>query len=96
MHRIISNRGRHIGLYAGGGVFLGCERYDPQKRLPGYIVTGLGDYGFLYGINPAVEMELFFSRQACIIIRGSLPINFSSPLRKVRYDIGIGARLNLF
>ena len=96
MFRVVSNRGRHIGLYAGGGVFLGCELYDPQKRLPEYIVTGLGDCGFLYGINPAVEMELFFSRQTCIIIRGSLPINFSSPLGKVRYDIGIGARLNLF
>ena len=49
MHRIISNRGRHIGLYAGGGVFLGCELYDPQKRLPDYIVTGLGKKKILIG-----------------------------------------------
>ena len=96
MFRVVSNRGRHIGLYAGGGVFLGCELYDPQKRLPGYIVTGLGDCGFLYGICPAAELELFFSRQACILIRCGMPINFSSPLSKVRYDIGIGARFNLF
>ena len=95
MHRIISNRGRHIGLYAGGGVFLGCELYDPQKRLPEYIVTGLGDFGFLYGIYPAVELELFISRQTCILIRSGLPVNFSSPLSKVRYTTGIGARFNL-
>lgn len=95
MYRIISTRGRHVCLYAGGGVFLGCEMYDPQKRLPGYIETGLGDWGFLYGINPAVEVEIFFCRQACIVIRCGLPINFSSPLSKVRYNTGIGARFNL-
>lgn len=95
MHRIVSNRGRHIGLYAGGGIFLGCELYDPQKRFPQYIVTGLGDWGFLYGIYPAAELELFVSRQTCIIVRCGLPVNFSSPLSKVRYNAGIGARFNL-
>ena len=95
MHRIVADRGRHACLYAGGGVFLGCELYDPQKKLPDYIVTGLGDWGFLYGVCPAVELELFVSKTICILIRGGIPINFSSPLSNVRFTTGIGARFNI-
>lgn len=96
MHRIVADRGRYACLYAGGGIFLGCELYDPQKKLPQYIVTGLGDWGFLYGVYPAVELELFVSKTICILIRGGMPINFCSPLSNVRFTTGIGARLNLF
>ena len=96
MHRIVATRGRHVGLYAGGGVFLGCELYDPQNRVPSYIDTGLGDWGFLYGLSAALELELFVSRQTCILIRCAVPVNFSSPLSKVRVNSGIGARVNLF
>ena len=96
MHRIVADRGRHTCLYAGGGVFLGCEFYDPQKKLPDYIVTGLGDWGFLYGICPAVEFEVFVSKTICILIRGGIPINFSSPLSNIRFTTGIGARFNIY
>ena len=96
MHRIVADRGRHTCLYAGGGVFLGCEFYDPQKKLPDYIATGLGDWGFLYGICPAVEFEVFVSKTICILIRGGIPINFSSPLSNIRFTTGIGARFNIY
>lgn len=95
LYRIVSDRGRHICLYAGGGVFLGCEIYDPAGRLPGYIVTGLGDCGFLYGITGSVDMEVFVTRRFAIVLKGRLPVNFSSPLSKVRYNAGIAARFNI-
>ena len=95
MHRLACTRSRNLSLYAGGGTFIGYEFYDPKKRLPEYIDTGLPVGNFLYGINAMAEVEFFFHRIIALVVYAELPVNFSSPLSKVRYRAGAGIRINL-
>ena len=95
MHRLISSRSRSVSLYAGGGVFIGYEFYDPSDRLPEYINTGLPAGSFLYGLHAGAEGEFFISRTAALVVYASIPVNFSSPVGKVRYKAGAGIRINL-
>ena len=95
MHRLVSSRSRSVSLYAGGGVFIGYEFYDPSGTLPEYINTGLPSGSFLYGIHGGIEGEFFFTRQTALVIYSNIPVNFSSPIQKVRYKLGAGVRINL-
>lgn len=94
-HRLVGTRSRNVSLYAGGGVFIGYEFYDPKKELPQYIDTGLPVGNFLYGITASIEGEFFILRNVALVAYGELPVNFSSPLSKVRYRVGAGIRINL-
>ena len=95
MHRLIATKSRSICLYAGGGAFIGYEFYDPRKRLPEHIDTRLPVGNFLYGVNAGAEAEFFFIRTVALVVYAELPVNFSSPLSKVRYRVGAGIRINL-
>jgi hypothetical protein len=95
MHRLACTRSRNVSLYAGGGVFIGYEIYDPLKKLPKYINTGLPAGNFLYGINANIEGEFFILKRLALVVYAELPVNFSSPLSKVRYRAGAGIRINL-
>lgn len=95
LHRLTGTRSRSVNLYLGGGAFVGYEFYDPQKKLPEYIDTGLPIGNFLYGINATVDGEFFILRTVALVVYAELPINFSSPLSKVRYRAGLGIRINL-
>ena len=95
MYRLACTRSRNLSFYAGGGAFIGYEFYDPKKRLPGYIDTGLPVGNFLYGISAVSEVEFFFLRTVALVVYAELPVNFSSPLSKVRYRAGAGIRINL-
>ena len=95
LHRLACTRSRNLSLYAGGGAFIGYEFYDPKGRLPEYIDTGLPVGNFLYGVNAVTEAEFFFIRTVALVVYAELPVNFSSPLSKVRYRAGAGIRINL-
>lgn len=95
MHRLVSTRSRSVSLYAGGGAFIGYEFYDPTKHLPEFIDTKLPSGTFLYGIFPEVEGEFFFCRKVAFVVYAKIPVNFSSPLGKVRFRAGAGLRINL-
>ena len=95
MYRLACTRSRSLNLYAGGGAFIGYEFYDPSKRLPEHIDTRLPVGNFLYGVNAVSEVEFFFLRTVALVVYAELPVNFSSPLSKVRYRAGAGIRINL-
>lgn len=95
MCRVAGTRNRIINLYMGGRIFLGTEISDPWSRLPDYLVTGLADYKFLYGLTPAIAMELFISTRCAFTLGAALPVNFSSPISNVHYEAGLGFKVLL-
>ena len=96
LYRIISNRSRSICFYGGGGAFIGYEVYDPGKKVPSHLSINLPEGGtFLYGIDPYLELESFVKRNIAVTLGLSSPINFSSPLSKVRPKLSLGIRIDL-
>lgn len=95
LYRVIGTRSRSINLYVGGGAFLGYEAYDPFKKLPSYINTGLGSGAFLYGIHAKAEAEFFIAKKLAVVLSGRFPINFSSPLSNLNVNLMAGLRLNI-
>ena len=95
MYRVAATRSRAFNLYAGAGVFLGWEFYDPQKTLPDFISSSLSEGAFLYGVNPKIQAELFFTRRMAVILSGSAPINFTSSCAWIQPYGSFGLRLDL-
>lgn len=95
MHRLASVRSRAFSLYGGCGAFIGYELYDPAGRLPGNIVTGLGDGAFIYGIDPGIEAEVFLSRRLAFTAGCTMPLTFGSVSRWLRINATAGLRLNI-
>ena len=95
MYRVAATRNRAVNLYLGGGAFIGYEAYDPFTKLPDYIDTGLGNGSFLYGIQAGFSTEFYFYRNVAFLIGGRIPVNFTSPVRKVNYHLSAGIRINL-
>ena len=90
-----SVRSRAFSLYGGCGAFIGYELYDPAGRLPGNIVTGLGDGAFIYGIDPGIEAEVFLSRRLAFTAGCTMPLTFGSVSRWLRINATAGLRLNI-
>ena len=95
LYRIAATRSRSVNLYAGGGVFIGYEAYDPFRRLPSYIDTGLGSGAFLYGVHAKAEAEFFLAKKLAAVLSGWVPVNLSSPLSNLNAGVMAGIRLNL-
>ena len=95
LHRLLASRSRVFGLYAGGGAFLGYEFIDPMNEQPSNISTSLPGGCFQYGIIPEVEIEIFILRKTALTIGADSPINFTSPLSKIRPRIKAGIRVNI-
>ena len=93
MCRVAGTRNRLLNLYMGGKIFLGVEITDPWKKLPDYLDTGLADVKFLYGLSPAVSMEIFVSHHFAFTVAAALPVNFSSPISNVHYEAGLGFKV---
>ena len=94
MYRLLSTRNRALSIYTGAGVFLGAEvmdvfnNFDTSKGLP----MDCGNR-FLYGVAASAEAEVYLSRTIALALRYSLPINFSSTINKVNYELGLGLRI---
>lgn len=95
MHRLASTRSRCIGLYAGGGAFLGYELNDPFGRIPPSIDTGLPEGAFVYGFSLGAEAEVFLARKIALVVSAGAPFTFSSAAHWLRVEAGIGVRIDL-
>ena len=95
LYRIVGTRSRSINLYAGAGVFLGWEFYDPCKTLPDFISGAISDGTFLYGISAKIQLQAFLSRRFSVLLSGLAPINFSSPCKWIQPCASLGLRLDL-
>lgn len=94
-YRLISTRGRHFSLYAGGGVFLGYQMYDPWGTLPETVETGLGKGVFLYGIQANLRAEVFFCRRGALLLSVCTPIDIPSAAGVFHWEMSAGLRFNL-
>ena len=95
MYRVASTRSRSVNLYVGGGVFLGWEFYDPRKRIPDYIDTGLPDGTFIYGVAPAIDSEFFITRTIALTLGARSPISISSKTEILKLHLKAGIRINI-
>ena len=94
MYRLVSTRNRAFSIYTGAGMFLGAEvldvfgKFDSSKG----IITGCSNH-FLYGVAASAEAEVYLSKKFAMALRYSVPINFSSTINMVNYELGIGLRI---
>ena len=95
MHRLAGTRRRSVNLYGGGGAFIGAEVIDPMSRLPKDAVLGIDRSGFLYGLYVGLSAEFFVVEKLAIVTGVSIPLNFSSRIRMLNYDIGLGLKVML-
>lgn len=95
MYRLAGTRSRALSVYAGGGAFIGYEAEDPWQRLSEWECPGFPDGSFLYGLWPAVELEIFPMRRLALVFTGRAPVNFTSPHGWLHLQAGAGIRLNL-
>ena len=95
MFRLVGTRSRSVSLYGGAGAFIGYEAIDPMHKLPSYIQTNLGKGYFLYGLQAKLMAEFFVSRTVALTVDGCVPVNFSSPLRRFHFDVGVGVKIML-
>jgi len=97
MYRVLGSYSRSVNLYAGGGIFLGCNAYELFRKLPQEYRTGYPSAEFIYGIRPSIEMEAFVSKKVAIILGVHSPITFSSSISTDIWHVvgSLGVRVNL-
>lgn len=94
MYRLIGTRDRRLSLYGGGGVFLGCESPGGWQNLGREALEEEERYFFLYGLQAALEAELFLTRKIALTLSGNIPVNFSSQYRHLHCCATAGIRVN--
>ena len=95
MHRLAGTRGRSVNLYGGGGVFIGAEVLDPINRLPKDTILGANRARFLYGVYAGLSAEFFIVEKLAVTVNAIAPLNFSSGIRMLNYDVGLGLKVML-
>ena len=95
MHRLAGTRRRSVNLYGGGGVFMGAEVLDPMSRLPKDTVLGIGRTAFLYGVYAGLSAEFFIVEKVAVMAGALAPLNFSSGIRMLNYDVCLGLKVML-
>ena len=95
LFRLAGTRSRSVNLYGGGEIMVGMELIDPFEELPEQFKASIERYRFLYGVGPKILAEFFVSTRFAFTIFGTLPINFSSAISNVNYNIGGGFRIML-
>ena len=93
--RLAASRSRNIGLYAGGGAFVGIECMDPNNNLPSYISIGIPRWQFLYGVYGKLVTEFFVGKKVALTLDAELPVNFSSKLANLHWSVGAGIKVLL-
>ena len=102
MYRLSASRDRAFNLYAGGNIFAGV---DYVKEYP--VVYGEGTIipvddeeeekagsAFVYGVEPRMEMEVFFTTKVAAILGVAVPLKVKSQEDKVSGRAYLGLRIN--
>lgn len=109
MYRIAADRSRAFNLYGGGGAFLGVD-YDDIHGAIEEVISDSGSSSsstwtqeedassprtaFTYGLEPALEMELFFARKAALVAGVSLPVRPATRQETLSLRASAGVRIN--
>lgn len=91
--RLAATRDRVLNWYAGAGAFAGVEWMDPFRRLPDYVELGVEEFRFLYGVYAGTTLEVFLGRRVALLVRGGVPVNFTSVTGYVHWQAGLGLKI---
>ena len=96
-YRLMGTYNRMFSLYLGGDIFLGLNQYEAFRKLPDELATGIARCGFIYGVQPELELEVFPGRRVALILGVQLPVTLGSSLKTDIWNItgSVGARINL-
>ena len=105
LYRAAATRSRALSLYCGGGLFLGFD-YDDPSAAAGEILSDTGGptvpdgdstvqhATFTYGLEPAIEAELFLVRKAALVASLSVPVRLASRQETLSVRASAGLRIN--
>lgn len=96
-YRLVDTYSRSFSLYLGGDVFIGINQYGVFRTLPKELVTGLPACGFIYGLVPEMEIEVYVGRRAALTAGAQLPVTLGSPLKSDTWNLtgSVGVRINI-
>lgn len=97
MYRIAGTYNRIFSLYAGGCAFLGANSFYMFKRLPKELDPNYPSLEFIYGIEPALEMEVFVSKKVALTLGVQSPFTFGSSVKTDIWHLtgSLGIRINI-
>lgn len=97
MYRLAGTYGRRLNLYIGAGAFLGINHYEAFRKLPGELQGDFPKAEFVYGAEPAVDLEVFPFRRVAIVVGIQSPFTLSSSLSTDLWHLSgsLGVRINI-
>lgn len=97
MLRVLSTYGRGLDVYLGASAFLGVNQYEVLRPLPAERQGEFPAAEFVYGAEPAAEVELFLSTRTALTLGVQSPFTFLSSLETDLWHLSasLGIRINL-
>ena len=102
MWRVAETRSRAFNLYGGADVFAGIDFTDFGGAAEGIVddgkptgqdSSGDGAAGFVYGLEPRLEAEVFVARRLAFVFSSQFPLKLRSRQDHVSARVGVGIRL---
>ena len=109
LYRVAASRNRVLDFYFGGGAFLGIDFDEINNAIKEVISDDStetsatwtqGESGavrhsaFTYGIEPAAELELFFTSKAAFVACVSIPVRLLTRQETLSLRASAGIRIN--
>ena len=97
MYRLFGSYGRRFNIYVGAGAFLGLNHYEVFRKLPDELAGEFPKVEFVYGAEPAVEVEIFPFRHTAVVLGVQSPFTLASSLKTDLWHLSgsLGIRINL-
>ena len=97
MQRILATYGRGLNVYLGAMAFVGVNQYEVFRPLPSERKGKFPSAEFVYGAEPAVDIELFLSTHTALVLGVQSPFTFLSSLDTDLWHLSasLGLRINL-
>lgn len=97
LYRLWGSYGRAVSVYAGACAFLGVNQYEVLRPLPSELDGGFPRSEFIYGVEPAVEIEAFPFRRVAAVLSIQSPLTFGSTLATDLWHLfaSVGVRINI-
>ncbi len=97
MLRVLATYGRGLNVYLGASAFLGVNQYEVLRPLPAERQGEFPAAEFVYGAEPAAEVELFISTRTAVTLGVQSPFTFLSSLETDLWHLSasLGIRINL-
>ena len=97
MYRLAGTYSRRFNLYVGAGAFLGLNQYEVFRKLPSELQGEFPKVEFVYGVEPAIDIEVFPFRRVAFVLGIQSPVTLSSSLKTDLWHLSgsLGVRINL-